>query len=286
MKVAIIGAGLAGLASAWHLLQEGGVDVTVFDGGRGASWASTGLLHECPGKKALPTNGAKEGMASAIDLLNSVSKRRPVYEKSGILRFAVNEEQKKAFQGDAIWLPDGISVYPRIYLEELKKECSEATFIQKNIPCLDALHGFDAHVIAAGIGTALFFDLPMKKTIGQMLVCRCKKRLPYAILAKAHITPTEEPQICLVGSTYEHTDQPHPHKALALLEQAAFVYPEAKEFDVLDIRTGVRCSPMVGHQPILQRYGDTTWVFAGLGSRGLIYHALFAKMLVKELRRL
>ena len=104
-----------------------------------------------------------------------------------------------------------------------------------------------------------------------------------SLLSNAHITPTEDPELCLIGSTYEHTEKPDPKKALELLQKAALFYPPAKDFKIVEIRSGVRLSPRVGYKPIVEKINPKTWVFTGLGSRGLIYHALFAKMIAISL---
>jgi glycine/D-amino acid oxidase-like deaminating enzyme len=72
---------------------------------------------------------------------------------------------------------------------------------------------------------------------------------------------------------------PDPKKALQLLEKAKKIYPGAKEFEIVGIQVGVRIAPKIGYWPILQRVDSKTWVFTGLGSRGLMYHALLAKRL-------
>lgn len=282
MKVAVVGAGLAGLAVIWHLIERG-FEVTVFDGGTGASHASTGLLHPYPGKKAIKTDRADEGMEASIALLEIASQNRSCYEQSGIKRFAVNEEQKTLFGGDSIFIEAGITVYSQIYLEELKKACKEAKFINASVRSIDELSEYKYSIFTVGKDTQDFFDIPLKKTIGQSLLCRWKKRLPCALLGGVHITPTEDPELCQVGSTYEHTEEPSQEKALELIKRLEPIYPEAKELEVIEIRSGVRSSPKVGYMPIVRKMSPKVWVFTGLGSRGLIYHSLFARELVNAL---
>lgn len=276
MKIAIVGAGYAGLACCWHFLQKG-MDVTVFYAGDGASHVSTGLLHSCPGKKAIPTRRAEEGISEAIQLLNIASRRAPVYVKNGILRFAQNEEQKTLFGGDTLWIEEGITVFSKMYLMGLKEACSQARFEHRWIENLEELDSFDRIVLTTGAESLAWADLPLKKTIGQSLICRWEKPLEMSLLGHGHITPTESKDFCLVGSTYEHTEKPDPKKALALIDQVAQFYPPAKDFKVEEIQVGTRISPKVGYLPLVQKINPKTWIFTGLGSRGLIYHALFAK---------
>ena len=279
MKVAVVGAGYAGLAVVWNLLQKN-CDVTVFDEGSGASHVSSGLLHKSPGKKAIPCDQADEGMAAALELLKIASQDLPVFEQNGIMRYAINEEQRSLFGGPTFWNPEGITVYSRRYLQELKKVCRKATFIDGRIENLDELKDHDAIILTVGSATKQFADLPLKTTIGQCLVCRWPERLPYSLLAQGHITPTEDSAFCQVGSTYEHTPEPDPQKALALIDKIAVYYPPAKEFKIEEIRSGVRIAPKIGYSPLIQKIAPKTWVFTGLGSRGLLYHALYAKSLI------
>lgn len=244
MRVAVVGAGIAGLSVVWHLLQKN-CDVAVFDRGGGASSASTGLLHPFPGREAQRSWRADEGMEAAKELLQIASQERPVFEASGLLRFAVTERQKeefkedsslylpKAAKGPVMWVPEGITVYSRLYLEGLWKACAQAKRVSQSVS-LNELDAFDAIVLAAGSGTLQFPEcrhFPLKRTIGQSLICRWPERLPFPLLASGHIVPTEDPEHCQVGSTYEHTEQPDPQKALQLLDKCALFYPPAKEIN-------------------------------------------------------
>jgi glycine/D-amino acid oxidase-like deaminating enzyme len=281
MRIAIIGAGYAGMALAWYA-QERGFSVTVFEAENGASVVSTGLLHHAPGKKAISSERAEEGIKATIELLQIASKKVPVFEQSGILRFAIDPQQEALFGGKTLWMPDGITVYSSLYLKELKKACLGVRFEKKKVQNLRELD-HDQIIVAAGLGSLKFFDLPLKKTIGQSLLCRVKNRLEHSFLGTGHITPTEDPQICQVGSTYEHTEAPDPKEALKLIGKVAEMYPEAVNFEVLEVRSGVRVSPLTGYLPFMRKMGPKEWILTGFGSRGLLYHALLAKELIDQL---
>ncbi len=270
MNIAVVGAGYAGLGVTWHLLQRG-CCVSVFDGGVGASHVSTGLLHSAPGKWGKPTWRAEEGMKAAKELLEVAG--GGCFVPSGILRFAPKKE----------WIAEGITVFSKKYLQGLKKACAQARFEAHFVKSLSELDSFDQIVLTVGADTLSWVDLPLSKTIGQCLVCKVKEPLPYTLLGTGHISVTEDPSVCLVGSTYEHTEKPDPQKVLALLPQLAAIYPAARDFEVLEILSGVRISPKVGIRPVVQKVGKNVWVFTGLGSRGLIYHSLLAKSLSDEI---
>ena len=298
MRVAIIGAGLAGLAVCWHLSRSLGIQTVLFDSrgiGGGASGVSTGLLHPFAGSQALRSWGSHEGMAATESLLNVAEEAigGRVAEKTGIFRPAITKEQKRDFIqseaswiehpefGEGLWIPEGITVYSRRYLQGLWQSCasSNATFIQETISSLDALSEFDQVVLTTGFET-LQFDLcrhfHLNLTKGQMLVCRWQERLPHSLVSQGHITPTEDPSLCQIGSTYErqysHLD-PDPQIACELKEKIAKFYPPARDLEVVEVRSGVRISRPHGYRPLIEKVDAKTWVFTGLGSRGLLYHA-------------
>jgi glycine/D-amino acid oxidase-like deaminating enzyme len=309
-KIAIIGAGLAGLALSWHLSRLGAA-VTLFDPkgiGGGASQVSTGLLHPFPGRLALRSWNAALGMMRTEELLEIATKAqgRAVFEKTGLFRPAVTEAQRRDFflraQEDAdaiwqehpvfgpgLWIPKGITVYSSLYLQGLWKACPEAAFSSERIVSLEQLDTYDHIVIAAGFETLQFKEcshLPLKMTKGQVLLCRWNKRLEHSVCSQGHITPTEDPDLCYIGSTYERAfthGRVEAEKALALQEKAALFYPEARKFEVVEIRAGVRISPIDGYRPIAAQLSEKVWVFTGLGSRGLLYHALLGKELAEKI---
>ena len=146
------------------------------------------------------------------------------------------------------------------------------------------LESFDAVIIAAGAGTPQFGPWPLKKTKGQALLCRVREAPPMALLGEGHISPTEDSSIWQVGSTYERTfttDGPDEAVALKLIDQVSQFYPPARDFEVLEVRAGIRMSPHHGYRPLCGQVGPKTWVFTGLGSRGLLYHALLGRELAE-----
>src|SRR3989344_8436445 len=318
MHIAVIGGGLAGLSALWHLLQHSFVQATLFDIGGGASSVSTGLLHPFPGKEALRSLRSEEGLQAAKILLKTAQEalQKPIFEEGGILRLAVTEIQKKDFHlrsvedPDAIWwdeakvlsllpqttlapalfVPKGITVYSKRYLEGLWLACQKkgAKLEKREVYSLSDLKEFDAIILTAGSSTLRFEEcknLPLALTKGQALICRWPERLPLSLVSQGHITPTEDPHLCQIGSTYERkfsSPDPDPSKALELLQKVSLFYPPAKDFKVEEIRSGVRIAPKIGYQPLIQKIHPNAWVFTGLGSRGLLYHALLGKKVVNE----
>jgi glycine/D-amino acid oxidase-like deaminating enzyme len=308
MRIAVVGAGLAGLSVAWHALSQAH-EVLLFDPkgvGGGASGVSTGLMHPFAGKSASMSWRASEAMAASLQLFEIAEKALniPVMSRSGIFRPSITDSQKKDFQNNqnsqaiwkeielpgmpptwGLWIPEGVTVFSRMYLKGLWMACKSlgAVLIQESFVSEE---GFDRIVIAAGFDSMDFAqcrNLPVRTAIGQSLVCEVDDLLPFSLASHGYITLTEDPFICQVGSTYEHTKQPDPQKAIDLIEKVSLFYPPAKQFRILEIRSGIRIAPREGHVPILAQVGPKTFVFTGLGSRGMLYHALLGRLLVEKL---
>jgi glycine/D-amino acid oxidase-like deaminating enzyme len=163
-----------------------------------------------------------------------------------------------------------------------------ARLVQERISSLEDLAGFDRILLTAGSETLFFAPhLPLEATKGQSLLCRWPEKLPFSLASQGHITPTEDPSICQIGSTYEHgfTSLEPDNKAIEeLIEKAAKFYPPAKTFEILEVRAGVRISRPKGYRPIVEQIGPKTWVFTGLGSRGMLYHAWLGKQVADAIR--
>lgn len=308
MKIAVVGAGLAGLSATWHALQKG-YQVTLFDAlgiGAGASGVSTGLLYPCPGREAEHSWRSLEGMEATRQLLHVAEEAygSPVASYTGIFRPAESEDQRRDFQKNqckeaiwtkvdvpglavnvGLWIESGITVFSRLYLQGLWIACQKKGAVFKK-EHFNNQEGFDKVIFATGAGTLALEackKMAFRTAIGQSLVCEWKRKLPFSIASYGYISVTENPELCQIGSTYEHTAEPDPKKALQLIDKVAAFYPEAREFKILDIRAGKRIAAKYGHQPIVLEIEPNHFLFTGLGSRGMLYHALFGCELLKLL---
>ncbi|MBI3900585.1 MAG: FAD-dependent oxidoreductase [Chlamydiia bacterium] len=310
MRIAIVGAGMAGLALCRIFSKRKEIEVTLFDAkgiGLGASGVSTGLLHPFPGKHANLSRDGEAAFLESLQFLEDVETEsgKKVHQRCGIFRPAIREEQKRDFMknqieglscwkedvlfgsglGSGLWIPKGTVVFMRSYLLALwdlvQKE--GVKFQQKNITSLSELSLFDHVIVTAGYETQNIAEckkLHLSKIKGQALLCRTTQPLSFALASHGHISPTEDPQLVLVGSTYERnfsSPDPDPVVALQLLQQVASFYQEALHFEVIQVLSGVRISHPNRHQPIVEKIGKNGIVFTGLGSRGLLYHVFFAK---------
>lgn len=313
MRIAVVGAGYAGLAASWHLAKQG-LAVDLFDAagiGAGASGASTGLLHPYIGKKIVRSQYSSAALEAAEELLQASQEAlgEQVFAGTGILRLAMNEQQTEAMHqpfDDAalwkapelpphavstcgLWIPGGKTVYSKRYLQGLWLACERLGVCLKRtaIVNLADLQQYDRIVLCNGHEVMRYpecKELPLKSKKGQALVCRYPEHLPplaFSIVGNGHISMTEDPHVCCLGSTYE--EEFDEQRAYLLKEKIAAFFPPAIEFEVLHVLSGVRIAPKIGYLPLVQQVAPRCFVFAGLGSRGLLYHALYAKALVKLL---
>ncbi len=303
LSIAIVGGGFCGVAAAWHLLQIPRARVTLFDKafiGAGASGAACGLLHPYLGKNAFKSVDAKAAIAETQKLLQVAQKaeKLPVANFNPILRYPKDETQKMLFQkraaenddlswqNGALWIRSAATVFSKHYLRGLWRACKQngARFVRTCIQGMDALPRFDITVLAVGKDIAQFAPkLPLKYTKGQILVAKKQGELfTHSLMEEGHIALTETPKVYHLGSTYERRPT---SLGVDLSVAKKIILPKIgrlcsiDQLSVMSGRSGVRVAPNVGHYPCLKQLRPNVWIITGMGSRGLLYHALFAKQL-------
>ena len=217
-----------------------------------------------------------------------------------------------------VWVSEGVTVAIPIYLkalaQKLKKDgvdivtnkkyhlvkrtsSIEAGSNPKKLNwtiCFENEYEYNVeHLVGtAGIKTKEFDfwkDLPLHPIKGQVAVFECNENFPYksAVSALGYFASLDQ-KTFVAGSTYEHkfdheqTDE----KGLSYIQDRLFrVMPELKEnIKLIDQWSGVRAStpdrmPVIGPHQLLKNCS----VFAGLGSKGLLYSSLLAKELANHL---
>lgn len=105
MKVAILGAGFAGLSVAWYLLHytRGSIKIDLFDPepiGKGSSGIASGLLHPYVGKQARKAWQSDKGFKETHRLITEASHclGQSLISSRGILRPALSEQQLEDFR--------------------------------------------------------------------------------------------------------------------------------------------------------------------------------------------
>ena len=314
MKIAVIGAGLSGLATAWHIRHHHpSAKVTLFDEkglGTGASKIAGGLLHAYSGahaKQAWQSDAALEEAKALLDVASHVL-NKPVYKKCGILRVAVTDEQKEDFRHTAkayndvewwsphqcqeafsellphpgIFITSGISVDCPLYLEGLLQACreQEVEFVIRHVDSLQELPGYDMAIFASGKGLINKPLLNVRLTKGQLLVLRYNKPLPFPIISEKYLTFGRDPGTVVAGATYERkwaTEDIEPHIAQAdILAGIAAFAPIIATSPILECRSAFRAW-VPSHKPFVTQIGQKEWAIGGLGSKGLLYHAWLGK---------
>lgn len=316
MPVAIIGAGFAGLAVAWHLMQQEVSDVTVIDQigiGGGASGIATGLLHPYPGEQGRRSLFASEGIEATKELIATAEKNstHPIVTQEGLIRFVQNEEQRQMFLshsqkfGDvrpygqnSFWITSGITIDCPRYLEGLWQALAlkGARLVIKEVKSLSDLKDFDQIILAAGAGVKQFPEmapLGLSTLKGQVLKCRIPEQacLPEAsCICKGYIALMQEPRTCFVGSTYQRGDQTLGQQSdLAkqeLFPKIAYFYPDVHRLEVIDCRGAFRVTRPGHYLPIAEQVKDNVWALTAFGSRGLLYHAYFGKQLAMKILKI
>lgn len=322
-KVAIVGAGFSGLAVAWQLLQFSfSVTIfDVIGIGGGASGIAAGLMHPYPGLHAKLNWMGLEGCHATQQLLKVAENAlgHSVYQCNGLLRVAITEEQQKNYRNcsikhsevvgmtadecskllpsivphEGIFIPSGMVINSALYLEGLWQACSKkgGRLIKEKITHLNQLKEFDAIVIAAGVSTQLLLEekLPLAAVKGQIIELFWPKEIAppsIPINSQAYLLMNAENETCILGATFEREFN-HILPDLDRAKQELYpkiepLFPHINKWGVKECRAGVRCSTP-DHRPIVKRVKKNCWVLTGMGSKGLLYHALFAQEICRQI---
>jgi glycine/D-amino acid oxidase-like deaminating enzyme len=295
MKIAIIGGGFAGLAVAAYLPQN---DITLFDpGGESASGIAAGLLHKFAGMHAKKNPFADAALADSLELLNQTGAFTP----SPILRPALTDEQLAFYHKSFIANPElkflencadyeplapqkpglliqGYIVNCPLYLEKLKKLlANKVNFIKKKITTLCELSNYDRVILTMGAEIKSLADIEVTQVKGRLAEL---PPLPLLTPLSSHIYAIPGQDKLVVGATYERGEAKGSLEDL-LMPRLKDLIPSLSKFEPLLIREGARATTK-DRLPIIKQIDKKTIAYAGLGSKGLLYHAYYAKKLVQE----
>lgn len=284
----------------------------------GTSGIAAGLLHPYAGVHARLNWRAMEGMEATCGLLDAAAAalNRPVSSHKGMLRLAITKEQLSDFSLCAhdnkdvqwhsaeechqmvsniiphpgIFIPSAIIVDCPAYLNGLWADCSKrnVSFNQTLVKSLSDLDDFDIIIVAMGGGTNTLPELahlPLRLTKGQLLEFNWPNGvapLPFPLNSHAYMIMHPNNQTCFVGATFEknfHDLEPDVEVAKAdILPKVREFFPLIDSMTLVGCRAGVRAGTP-SRKPLVMRVNDKCWVLAGMGSKGLLYHALHAKEL-------
>lgn len=300
--IAVIGAGLAGLASAYHLAKRH--NVTLFDAkgiGAGASGIATGLLHPFAGARSKLNWRGWEALGATLSLIREVEPfgDKPIIRHVGMTRFGdrpqffelsksekrvhpltANELTKKfpiCANGPGIYIEDAYAIDTPAYLTALFA-ASQKRGVSLVIKEIKELKGFDEYVVTAGAWTQSIVELsslPIKPHKGQLLIMK-NPGIDEPINGQVYAVPDKEGHL-IVGATFEKdysSEMPDIQAAKGeILPKAKSMIPTLDE--VIECRASLRCSSP-NHLPICKKVAPHTTVLTALGSKGLLYHALLA----------
>lgn len=311
MKVAVVGAGLSGLAVAYLLSQAAPVDceIALFDEkgvGGGASGAGAGMLHPFAGARSRLNWRGFEGMKATLAVLEQYPE---VILQRGILRpaqspmqqadFAACAEQfpqEAFFHQGGLWLPNGVVVDLPLYLTRLAERAVEAgvVFVQKKIETREELADFAVVILAVGGDFPLFQclfpqGLRLKAVKGQLLELlwpKDRELLQHVLNGAVYLVQTKER--VLLGATYEKEwveEGPDMETAKEwLLPKGEWLLSGIQQMPILACRAGLR-GVTPNHRPFVVRahHPQETWLIGGMGSKGLLYHMLLGEELVRQM---
>ncbi|MCH9609947.1 MAG: tRNA 5-methylaminomethyl-2-thiouridine biosynthesis bifunctional protein MnmC [Chlamydiales bacterium] len=216
MKIAVLGAGFAGLAVTYHLTRycTGRWAIDLYDPeaiGQGPSGISLGLLHPYMGRKAMRSWRADSCLEHAHNLITVASKaiNEPIVLSKGVVRPASSEEQcslfeERAKEGDhlqfwdkkkseeqihglncpgSLFVKEGWTLNVKTYLDGLFRACLTHGVIFKQLTGLspEQIERYDAIVVCLGANALGFGDfkyLPMTPIKGQILQLSWPQGLP------------------------------------------------------------------------------------------------------------
>jgi len=289
--VGIMGGGLAGLSTAFHLLrrsQKKNLKVTILDpaeiGTGGASAVAAGILHKYNPRFTRTIWRGDEGYDETMSILRETG---DAIITDRIIKYHADAREWKAVDG-------GVVVDVPSYLRNIYEYLSdnyhgqiEHRRVEMGVTVLRPPE-FDAFVIAAGFGCFdLCGDFGVTKLRGQSVVLKPSKPLRQPFEAKLfgnYAVPVGSGSV-MIGSTLEWFDTPLTNdEVLKELREKTEVYvPElwGEGWVVEKVWGGTRVqsnrSPL-GRVPKLRALGDRVYLLTGLGTRGLIYSGMCGRI--------
>lgn len=258
MKIAIVGAGYAGLAACWHLQDTlPAAEITVFSDrplGDSASGAAAGLLHNHVGVRCRLNWRGEEALTAAKQLLHAASQETGIscFQETPILRVPKSPEQHTDFRAaseqyaEVEWIertaiqkldpqihaPEGGvlvhgggTIDAQAYLKALWTTCEArgAQWRELQITSLDDLAGYNNVIIAAGIDTMKLPDcshLTLRAVKGQALRLQLPSEatLSTPLSRGKYLVPMSDGTV-IAGATFEkHAEHSDPDLKIATQE--------------------------------------------------------------------
>lgn len=315
MKIAVIGAGLAGLAFSWYYKNlDPCADLTLFDPKSPIERTSAlaHLLYPYVGIRSKLNWEGPKALKKSTQLLNIASKFSDVsiYKKSPLLKLASSEKQlldlkksvkefpelkwkeKTPLNKPGIWMEETIQVNAQNYLIALEQAClSIGIEIQRELFTKSMQDDFDKIIYCTGYQYPANFSQPaLSQMKGQGLILRrpIGFNQDFCLIAhQLHLIPAIDSETIYIGNTFERDfkdSKPEPDKAIEILWPKLMEYfPGFSKDLILDVKAGVRLNAP-SRLPVLSQINNNIWAFTALGSKGMLYHAYLGEILAKAVK--
>jgi glycine/D-amino acid oxidase-like deaminating enzyme len=322
MKIAVIGAGFAGLATCFHLLNAKFTkSVTLFDKegiAAGASGVAAGLLHPYSGPRSKKSWHADVALHEAKELLKASSTRKPIAQFHGILRPCTTEVHHATYAEinepdiehwdaakvqhhnphlkaqPALFITSGIAVHTKEYLQELFEVCltKGLHFEKRLISNTQELDCFDQVIVCAGHDVKEFSEakeLELSYLKGQLLVLEANQALshfPCPVNSEGYLVLHPSEKTFFAGSTFERgftaTQADRAFAEREIRKKISAFSDIYGNLPFISCEVGIRAYTK-NKLPLIARASQKTWIVTGLGSKGLLYHAWLGKLLAKAI---
>lgn len=303
-QIAVVGAGLAGLSLAWKLLDAGN-HVTLFEKkepGAGASGIAAGILSPWKSKTLKKHPLAELGMRASLDLIQKMealcgktlcTKQPTLYlcEDKHVDRVAawaqennfpwIEPNQAPYHLSYPAAVIDAYQVDTLSYLRALAEQFIQkgGSLVQKEIRSIDELSQYDHVIITSGAWSDQIQGVPisLRKTKGQLIRAEQPLSGPNRVYNVYVLSMNARTWI---GGTFENefTDEkPDPNAASILIEKSAHLgVTITSAWEAVASVRGYGPANM----PICMHINPKLSVYCGLGSKGLLTHALYADKMV------
>ena len=287
--IAVVGGRLSGLSAA-YLLSKKGYRITLYDKegiGKGASKAPLALCHPYPGREGKLSKYGQESLQETLSLLSYVEEKSgqkcaqkiPFLRKNFSLTTPYPDLEERP---NGVLIHSGVVFTMPLYLHSLFESIPNLTFVRQKVSLQDDFPEYDYLIFAIGAGFQ-GEKLPLQYIKGQSLVARTPDLWEQPLLGNGHLIPFGRGEV-LLGSTYEHhfeNDLPDREKAVRTLAPRLNTFLPFSTFEILSSIAGIRVSQKGSYLPLIQRIDRKKFLFTGLGSRGLLYHARYGRLLAE-----
>lgn len=196
--------------------------------------------------------------------------------------------------GGGLYIQKAVTINVPLYLRGIWVASARHSvqYLKLSVLGKDTLAPYDRVVVALGANTLDFGvlnALPMTRVKGQVIEVKWPDDLPplpMSLSGEGQMVMMPGNKSCLLGSTYEREFKDFkgdPDFARdEIFRKIAPFFPQITKQPILSCRARMRGSTKT-RLPLLGKVNEKVWFFTGLGSKGLLYHAMAAKQFAQAL---